>query len=144
MTSPDPNIWGPHFWFFIHSIAMTYPKTPNDVTKKKYYEFIQNLHLFLPVEKISSDFKNLLSDYPITPYLDNRESFVRWVWFIHNKINQKLEKPQITLEQFYKQYNDVYKSTTAKTIEYYKFREKLSYLIVMVLLSSTIYYLYDK
>jgi nucleoside-diphosphate-sugar epimerase len=31
-----------------------------------------------------------------------------------------------------------------KTIEYYKFREKLSYLIVMLVLSSTIYYLYDK
>jgi hypothetical protein len=123
---------------------MTYPKTPNDVTKKKYYEFIQNLHLFLPEEKISSSFKNLLADYPITPYLDNRESFVRWVWFIHNKINEKLEKPQITLEQFYKEYNDVYKSTTTKTIEYYKFREKLSYLIVMLVLSSTIYYLYDK
>ena len=144
MTRPDPKIWGPHFWFFIHSIAMTYPKTPNDVTKKKYYEFVQNLHLFLPEEKISSSFKNLLADYPITPYLDNRESFVRWVWFIHNKINEKLEKPQITLEQFYKEYNDVYKSTTTKTIEYYKFREKLSYLIVMLVLSSTIYYLYDK
>jgi len=144
MNRPDPKIWGPHFWFFIHSVAMTYPKTPNDVTKKKYYEFVQNLHLFLPEEKISSSFKNLLADYPITPYLDNRESFVRWVWFIHNKINEKLEKPQITLEQFYKQYNDVYKSTTTKTIEYYKFREKLSYLIVMVVLSSTIYYLYDK
>ncbi len=144
MNRPDPKIWGPHFWFFIHSVAMTYPKTPNDVTKKKYYEFVQNLHLFLPEEKISSSFKNLLADYPITPYLDNRESFVRWVWFIHNKINEKLEKPQITLEQFYKEYNDVYKSTTTKTIEYYKFREKLSYLIVMVLLSSTIYYLYDK
>jgi FAD-linked sulfhydryl oxidase len=144
MNRPDPKIWGPHFWFFIHSVAMTYPKTPNDVTKKKYYEFVQNLHLFLPEEKISSSFKNLLADYPITPYLDNRESFVRWVWFIHNKINEKLEKPQITLEQFYKQYNDVYKSTTTKTIEYYKFREKLSYLIVMVLLTSTIYYLYDK
>jgi hypothetical protein len=123
---------------------MTYPKTPNDVIKKKYYELIQNLHLFLPNEKISSDFKTLLSEYPITPYLDNRESFVRWVWFIHNKINHKLEKPQITLEQFYKKYNDAYKSTTAKNIEYYKFREKLSYLIVVVLLSSTIYYLYDK
>jgi len=144
MNRPDPKIWGPHFWFFIHSVAMTYPKTPNDVTKKKYYEFVQNLHLFLPEEKISSSFKNMLADYPITPYLDNRESFVRWVWFIHNKINEKLEKPQITLEQFYKEYNDVYKSTTTKTIEYYKFREKLSYLIVMLVLSSTIYYLYDK
>ena len=34
----DPTIWGPHYWFFLHTIAMTYPIRPNDVTKKKYYE----------------------------------------------------------------------------------------------------------
>ena len=144
MTYLDPSIWGPHFWFFLHTIAMTYPNNPNDVNKKKYYEFVQNLELFLPSESISSDFKQLLSDYPITPYLDNRESFVRWVWFIHNKINTKLEKPQITLEEFYKQYRDEYKSTNTKIMEYYRFREKILYVCIIFALSGTIYYLYDK
>ena len=49
----DPKVWGPHYWFFLHTLAMTYPHHPNSVTKKKYYEFIQNLPLFLPVEEIS-------------------------------------------------------------------------------------------
>ena len=44
----DPNIWGPHYWFVIHSIALNYPKNPNDTTKKKYYTFIHDLPLFLP------------------------------------------------------------------------------------------------
>ena len=39
----DPNIWGPHYWFFLHTLALTYPETPNDVIKKKYYDFYQNL-----------------------------------------------------------------------------------------------------
>lgn len=144
MTYLDPTIWGPHFWFFLHTIAMTYPNHPNEVNKKKYYDLIQNFYLFIPVERISSDFKRLIDDYPITPYLDNRESFVRWIWFIHNKINQKLEKPEITLKQFYKQYRDGYKSSNVKLLEYYKFREKILYCGVVLFLSGSIYYLYDK
>ena len=54
MTYLDPKIWGPHYWFFIHTVAMTYPIRPNAVTKKKYYEFIQNLPLFIPIENISA------------------------------------------------------------------------------------------
>ena len=56
----DPKIWGPHYWFFIHTVAMTYPIRPNAITKKKYYEFIQNLPLFIPVENMSGEFSKLL------------------------------------------------------------------------------------
>ena len=21
----DPKIWGPHYWFFLHTVAITYP-----------------------------------------------------------------------------------------------------------------------
>ena len=31
----DSNIWGPHYWFVLLTIAISYPKYPNDVTKKK-------------------------------------------------------------------------------------------------------------
>ena len=36
----DPKIWGPKYWFVLHTIALTYPDTPNSVTKKKYYDLI--------------------------------------------------------------------------------------------------------
>ena len=140
----DPKIWGPHYWFFIHTVAMTYPIRPNAVTKKKYYEFIQNLPLFIPVENISGEFSKLIDKYPVTPYLDNRESLIRWTHFIHNKINQKLEKPQISLSEFYIKYYEEYKSQNAKQVEYYKLREKAIFCGIIVVISGTIYYLYDK
>ena len=83
----EPKVWGPHYWFFLHTIAMSYPHRPNSVTKKKYYDFIQNIPLFIPVESFSTRFSNLLDEYPVSPYLDSRDSFIRWMWFIHNKIN---------------------------------------------------------
>ena len=144
MTYLDPKIWGPHYWFFIHTVAMTYPIRPNAVTKKKYYEFIQNLPLFIPVESLSGEFSKLIDKYPVTPYLDNRESLIRWTHFIHNKINQKLEKPQISLSEFYVQYYEEYKSQNVKMIEYYKMREKAIYCGIIVTIAGGIYYLYDK
>ena len=50
----DPKVWGPHYWFVLHTIALTYPITPNDVCKKKYYDFIHNLPLFLPIGQIGN------------------------------------------------------------------------------------------
>jgi hypothetical protein len=140
----DPKIWGPHYWFFIHTVAMTYPIRPNAITKKKYYEFIQNLPLFIPVENMSGEFSKLLDKYPVTPYLDNRESLIRWTHFIHNKINQKLEKPQISLNEFYVKYYEEYKSQNVKMVEYYKLREKAIYCGIIVTIAGGIYYLYDK
>lgn len=140
----DPKIWGPHYWFFIHTVAMTYPIRPNAVTKKKYYEFIQNLPLFIPVESISGEFSKLIDKYPVMPYLDNRESLIRWTHFIHNKINQKLEKPQISLGEFYIKYYEEYKSQNVKMVEYYKIREKVIYCGIIVTIACGIYYLYDK
>lgn len=144
MTYLDPNVWGPHYWFFLHTISMTYPHHPNAVTKKKYYEFIQNLPIFIPVEAMSGELSKLIDQYPITPYLDNRESFIRWVWFIHNKINQKLEKPQISLSAFYTKYYESYKPNNVKLVEYYKLREKILYGSIVVGMIGSIYYLYDK
>jgi hypothetical protein len=144
MVYLDPKIWGPHYWFFLHTLAMTYPHHPNAITKKKYYEFVQNLPLFIPVDQLSSDFSNLLDKYPVTAYLDNRESFVRWMHFIHNKINQKLEKPQINLNEFYIQYYEEYKSNTEKMSDFYKLKAKFIYCGVIGSLLFTIFYLYDK
>jgi hypothetical protein len=144
MTNLDPKIWGPHYWFFLHTISMSYPIHPNAVTKKKYYDFVQNIPLFIPVESIAGEFSKLLDQYPVQPYLDNKESFIRWMWFIHNKINKKLEKPQISLNDFYVKYYDEYKPINEKMSEYYKIRGKLIYSGIIISIFGGIYYLYDK
>ena len=144
MANLDPKIWGPHYWHFIHTVAMTYPNNPNAITKKKYYEFIHTLPLFLPIEKIGSDFSKLLNLYPVQPYLDNRESFVKWVWFIHNIINEKLEKPQISLQDFYINYYEQYKSIDEKLNYSLKIKQKILYISIIISVSGLIYYLYEK
>jgi len=140
----DPEVWGPPFWFFLHTITMTYPHHPNAVTKKKYYEFVQNLPLFLPNEAMCNDFSKLLDRYPVAPYLDNRESFIKWMHFIHNKVNEKLEKPKISLDAFYASYYEAYENRQQKDLKYQAILEKGLYAVILGTLFFLIVYLYDK
>lgn len=144
MVVLDPDVWGPHFWFFLHTIAISYPNRPNDVTKKKYYEFIMNLPLFIPVESIGNDFGKLLDQYPVSSYLDSRDSIVRWFHFIHNKINEKLEKPIISLNDFYTKYYEEYKPKNVKMKEHYKWKEKVIYTMIVLGATGLILYFYNK
>jgi hypothetical protein len=105
----QPEVWGPHYWFFLHTVAESYPYNPNDVTKRKYYDLIQNFPLFIPIEEMGNKFSQLLDKYPVTPYLDTKESFVRWVHFIHNKFNYMLGKNEISLRKSLDLYRDEYK-----------------------------------
>ena len=55
----DPKIWSTHYWFVLHTIGLNYPLNPNNVCKKKYYNFIQTIPLLIPNENISNMFTNL-------------------------------------------------------------------------------------
>ncbi len=140
----DPKIWGPHYWFFLHTLATTYPHTPNEVVRKKYYDFIQNLPLFLPIPEIGNEFSRLIDLYPVTPYLDSRKSFMKWMHYIHNKINISLELPEKTMEESMTEYYEHYKPKAVKDAEQRRRREKyifLAFIVTIILLSV---YLYNK
>ena len=64
--------------------------------------------------------------------------------FIHNKVNEKLEKPKITLNDFYFRYYEEYKPADIKMKESYRWREKLIYTLVVMGASGLIVYLYNK
>lgn len=140
----DAKVWGPHYWFVLLTIALSYPKHPNDVTKKKYYELIQNFPLFMPDSQIGNGFSDLLDKYPVTPYLDSRESFVKWVHFIHNRVNMMLGKDEITLKQALDNYYGNYKPREQRWREELKYRQKLIYVVIIILLLVGIKYFYNK
>ena len=138
----NPDVWGPHFWFVLHTIAITYPPTANDVTKKKYYDFIHNLPIFLPVEEIGNTFSQYLDKYPVTPYLSSRTSFIKWMHFIHNKINISLGKDELTMEEAMNAYYEHYKPKIVKGKEEQKRRNKLifGFLIISICIIAALLY----
>ena len=134
--------WGPHYWFVLHTIALSYPTSPNAVTKKKYYDFIQNLPLFLPISEIGNSFSILLDKYPVTPYLDSRESFNKWMHFIHNKINVALGYEELTMDQAMTNYYQHYRPKEVLTNEQRYRREKMAFgcfIVILVVCSGALY-----
>ena len=140
----NPNVWLPHLKFTLQTMAITYPSNQNDVAKKKYYDFISNLPVFIPIEPIGKNFMDLLDQYPVTPYLDSRMSMMKWVHFIFNKISVQLDQP---IEEFYdslEKYYDEYKPKEYKTREIAKTRKKYIEFAVGTILVGLIIYLYKK
>lgn len=140
----DTKIWLPRYFFFLYTVACTYPDYPNATTKRKYYDFIQNLPLFIPDETLANHFCHLLDKYPVSPYLGSRDSFLRWVSFIQNKINILLGKEEISLLESIDLYKNEYKPRPIYLYETVRMRRQIFHLILILLLFLLLYLFYDK
>jgi hypothetical protein len=138
----NPEIWGPHYWFVLYTIALSYPININDATKKKYYDFIHNLPIFIPIADIGNTFSKFLDKYPVTPYLDSRESMIKWVHFIHNKINVYLGKPEITYYKAMDNYYENYKIKNVKQRDEKINKQKYIFFSLIIILILVIIFLY--
>tara|TARA_Y100000816_G_C26107214_1_gene588754 strand:+ start:1461 stop:1895 length:435 start_codon:yes stop_codon:yes gene_type:complete len=140
----NPNVWIPHLKFTLQTMAMTYPKYPNETTNKKYYDFIQNLPLFIPLEPIGKNFLVLLDKYPVTPYLDSRMSFMKWVNFIFNRLAEQMDKEGEEFYESIERYYDEYKPKEIKQEELIKTRKKYIQFGIGFALVLLVYYFYKK
>lgn len=92
---------------------------------------------------MAEKFSKLLDQFPVTPYLDNRDSLVEWTWFIHNEVNKSIEKPKISFPEFYTSYYDKYKPIEVSFLEKYKIIRKALHFVILVALLISVMYLYE-
>jgi len=140
----DPEVWGPHYWFVIHSVAFGYPDHPSAIQRKISHRFIAHLPELIPNHKIGNEFSNLLELYPVTPYLDRKEDFVKWTHFIHNRINEKIDKPQVSLSEHYRIFEEAYRPKQSQFQTLLKRKSKLVYIIFIILIALLVVYLRRK
>ena len=102
-NSLNPNIWGPTFWDTLHFTAFGYPTDPNDKDKDTYKSFIIQFVKILPCDGCSNDaqlYVNNISDLEWMVILTDKNSLIKWSWKFHDKINNKLNKTSIPLNEF--------------------------------------------
>ena len=139
----NSDVWGPHYWFFLHTVSRTYPEYPNEVTKRKYYDLIQNMPLFLPDVEMGNRFASYLDKYPVTPYLDNKESFIRWMIFIHNKMNNLLGKEEFSIPAATDLYEAEYKPKLIYLSDVIRVRKHYMYIALILICFFLIYVFYS-
>lgn len=105
----DSEIWGPHGWFFLHTITFTYPDNPTPAEKAQYYNFFINLQYVLPCEICKRNYPGHLKERPLDDdALQNKKSLTKWLVDIHNLTNRDLKKPQMKYKDVLKKYNEIY------------------------------------
>ena len=113
----NPKVWGPHAWFFLHSVTLSYPNNPTETDKKQMYDFFMSLSNILPCLDCMKHFKDHLNKYPITPFLDSKDSLVSWLIILHNMVNVSTGKPTMTNEAVLKFYNKKYAQGSANPFQ---------------------------
>lgn len=111
----DPRIWGPKGWFFLHSIALNYPKNPTDHDKRNFKQFFESIQYVLPCPQCAQHYSENLQKNPIDPQLKDNISLNKWLVEMHNLVNRHYYKPTITYEDFLKNYKDIYNNSNSST-----------------------------
>jgi len=106
MNSIAPEIWGPHFWNVINSIALSYPDKPNIQDQNNVASFLNSLQKVLPCEKCRNHFSENLQKYPLTQALNSRDNFINWVIDVHNSVNKMNGKRILSYQEGIKAMNN--------------------------------------
>lgn len=94
-VDPSPSQWGPKLWYVMHTFSFFYPVYPTINDLSNYKTFYENLAHTIPCRVCKDHYKLLLMEDPIDSHLNSRDDLMRWVWKIHNKVNERLGKDQI-------------------------------------------------
>ena len=86
-------VWGPSLWHYLHIMSFNYPINPTNTHKKYYKQFLQNLSFTLPCKHCRENLIKNLKAFPLKKcHLKDRETFSRYIFELHERINKQLGK----------------------------------------------------
>ena len=100
-----PDLWGPHLWRFLHYLSLSYPSNPTDEEKEIMLNFLESLQEILPCEKCRYNFNKHLDNLDMN-VLNSNESFIKWLFNIHNEVNKSNNKPVLEYSEFINMYSN--------------------------------------
>jgi len=86
----DPTNWGPYYWGMLHVAALA--NVPD------FPELAQMFPALLPCPTCSNDFRKIIENTPLTG------NYFMWTVDVHNQVNKKLGKPQMSLEDAHRRW----------------------------------------
>ena len=86
-------IWGPPMWHTLHTISFNYPVKPSKEQKDNYYQYFLTLQHILPCKYCRENLKKNLKNKPLQLCdMKNRETYSRFIYELHERINSQLGK----------------------------------------------------
>ena len=122
----ESEVWGPSAWTFLHTVTLNYPEEPTNEDIKQHKIFFETLGNILPCRKCREHYNQSIIDEPVK--LDSKESLTKWLFNLHNKVNEKNNKKIIEYDNFINNYRRLYGTKEYTTRIFY-----ILILIVLVL-----------
>ena len=111
----DTRFWGPSGWRLLHMIVATPLKNRNELKIKRFFELLPYI---LPCKFCRH---SLSAYYEKRPVPRNFEDFEKWLYNIHNDVNDKLrsqnliKEPNPSYAEVHKRYSEWSKTPCAST-----------------------------
>lgn len=107
IPTSDPKIWGPSYWFSLHTVAAHYPIQASPIVCENMKNRILAIPYEIPCEAcrthafafIDTNSKNL------NEIVSGRHKLGKFFCDFHNKVNLRYGKPQMSYEDVYKMYS---------------------------------------
>ncbi|KAI8636772.1 ERV/ALR sulfhydryl oxidase domain-containing protein [Parasitella parasitica] len=78
-------------WKFLHTMMGRYPEKPTKEERKSLHDFMMLFSTLYPCGECANHFNKLITTYP--PQTSSRFSASQWLCAMHNKVNERLQKP---------------------------------------------------
>jgi hypothetical protein len=102
------RIWGPSGWLFLHCVSFGFPykidpTKPEHLEKQNdYYRFFYYLGKVLPCKYCRNSYMEFFTKLSPMSHLGTRKEITKWLYDIHNLVNNKLGVPSCEIPSFEK------------------------------------------
>tara|TARA_B100001093_G_C26368271_1_gene817669 strand:+ start:230 stop:670 length:441 start_codon:yes stop_codon:yes gene_type:complete len=134
-----PAIWGPTAWIYLHLISLSYPDNPTrqDIDNNKF--FLEYFGKTLPCSKCKNNFKNHLKSFNINYALRSKTNYIDFIWKLHNKVNEDLNKNKLAFNNFIAKYKNIIDSGYHNSIQQIEtinlYRKIIIFLIIIIIIT---------
>lgn len=91
----DTRFWGPSGWRLLHLITFTYEPHKQKAAVKQLF---QMLPFVLPCKFCRASLSEYMEKEPLDPALVSKVKLTRWLYLIHNHVNEKLRSQGLLKE----------------------------------------------
>ncbi|KAH9975556.1 ERV/ALR sulfhydryl oxidase domain-containing protein [Lactifluus volemus] len=90
-------------WKLLHTMTLRYPEHPTEDEREALKSYFYLTSRLYPCGECAAEFQQLLELYP--PQTSSRLSASSWLCFVHNQVNERLQKPIFDCAHLDKEYD---------------------------------------
>ena len=96
----DTSVWGPPMWRLLHNIAWQLQAG----SYEDFIDLVQALASILPCKYCRQSYVAFIKCFPLSrELLESQDDMgLRWVWFVHDLVNRKLQNPSLSYTKLLK------------------------------------------